>query len=139
MCLVDLGGCAHELAILMNSAYATLSDPKARQLYDADLQHMRQHIGTFDGRPVSAWKGGPGMLEYHGKVLEIHWSKKTCSGSMSVWVHALVYACLSGPSVSAPDQHSSDEKQPAAALILNGGCCNILMLAGGLSHRYGDN
>ena len=68
---MDVGGCGHELAILMNSAYATLSDPKARQLYDADLKHMRQHIGTFDGRPVSAWEGGPGMLKHHGKVLEI--------------------------------------------------------------------
>ena len=33
---------------------------KARQLYDNDLRHMKQEIGTFDGRPVSAWQGGPG-------------------------------------------------------------------------------
>lgn len=45
----------------MNSAYATLSDDNARQLYDDDLKHMKREIGTFDGRPVSAWHGGPGM------------------------------------------------------------------------------
>ena len=59
------GDAAHELAILLNSAYATLSDPKARQLYDADLKHMRQEIGSFDGRPVSAWQGRAGVLTLH--------------------------------------------------------------------------
>ncbi|KAK9849494.1 hypothetical protein WJX84_009836 [Apatococcus fuscideae] len=54
-----IGDSAHELAILMNSAYATLSDVKARQLYDDDLRHMKREVGTFDGRPVSAWQGGP--------------------------------------------------------------------------------
>ena len=59
--LLWTGDSAHDLAILMNSAYATLSDDKARQLYDGDLKHMQREVGTFDGRPVSAWHGSPGM------------------------------------------------------------------------------
>ena len=51
----------------MNSAYATLTDSKARERYDDDLRHMQREIGTFDGRPVSAWQGDPGDTSLSGR------------------------------------------------------------------------
>ncbi len=58
--LVHAGQSAHELAILLNSAYATLSNTRGRQAYDDNLKHIRRERGHFDGRPVSAWHGDSG-------------------------------------------------------------------------------
>ncbi len=69
----------------MNSAYATLIDTKARQQYDNDLRHMRQEIGTFDGRPVSAWQGGSGNITYCVcKRSSSHMHKSLCAWPLSV-------------------------------------------------------
>ena len=51
---------ANVLATLLNSAIATLSDPAARQRYDADLHQFQTRQDTFDGQPVSSWHGGAG-------------------------------------------------------------------------------
>ena len=48
--------------MLLNSAYATLSNLKAKEDYDAGLRAYRSEHATYDGLPVSEWYGPPGML-----------------------------------------------------------------------------
>ncbi|KAK9794394.1 hypothetical protein WJX73_007757 [Symbiochloris irregularis] len=54
------GDRAHELAILLNCAYATLSDPQTKQRYDSGLRQFRAEHMHYDGIPVSQWFGPPG-------------------------------------------------------------------------------
>ena len=54
------GDCAHELAVLLNSAYATLSNLKSKETYDAGLRRFRRDTAQYDGLPVSEWYGPPG-------------------------------------------------------------------------------
>ena len=51
---------ANIMATLLNSAVAVLSDPRARQQYDRDLEHYERTHDSFDGHPVSSWHGPPG-------------------------------------------------------------------------------
>ncbi|KAK9794389.1 hypothetical protein WJX73_004791 [Symbiochloris irregularis] len=54
------GDCAHELAVLLNCAYATLSNLKTKEEYDAGLRQFRADHMDYDGLPVSQWFGPPG-------------------------------------------------------------------------------
>ena len=42
---------------MLNSAYATLSDPARRAAYDAELAAHRAQQEAFTGQPVSSWHG----------------------------------------------------------------------------------
>lgn len=52
-----VGPSAHALAILLNVAVATLSDPNSRAAYDAELAQYLRGVGVYDGRPISSWCG----------------------------------------------------------------------------------
>jgi NAD-dependent dihydropyrimidine dehydrogenase PreA subunit len=43
--------------VILNGAYATLSNPVARDIYDEAVHLWRKEMGNFDGRPVSRWSG----------------------------------------------------------------------------------
>jgi ferredoxin len=52
-----VGAEAHDLAIVLNLANATLTDEAMRMSYDAALSEWRSVAGSFDGVPVSVWQG----------------------------------------------------------------------------------
>ena len=47
--------------MLLNSAYATLSNAKAKEAYDAGLRQYRSEHAQYDGQPVSEGLGPPGL------------------------------------------------------------------------------
>eukprot|EP00854_Cymbomonas_tetramitiformis_P016050 gene16050-19037_t len=52
---------AEDLAVLLNSAYATLSDKDSRTAYAAEVKRFRaEEGGSFTGHAVSEWRGHPG-------------------------------------------------------------------------------
>lgn len=58
--LLHAGEIANELSALLNSAYATLSNLKAKEAYDDALKSFRREHAQYDGMPVSEWWGPPG-------------------------------------------------------------------------------
>lgn len=76
------GDAATEIAALLNLAYATLSDPQARQAYDEELRTYRRGVGTYDGRPVSSWRGP------EGETRALFIDETTCIGCMQCAVVA---------------------------------------------------
>ena len=52
-----VGAAAHDLAIVLNLANATLTEEATRLAYDAALRDWRARAGSFDGQPVSVWAG----------------------------------------------------------------------------------
>ncbi len=52
-----VGEAAHDLAIVLNLANATLTDETTRVAYDQALREWRSVAGSFDGQPVSEWRG----------------------------------------------------------------------------------
>eukprot|EP00793_Prasinoderma_coloniale_P003482 PRCOL_00006718-RA len=45
-----------EVCILMNEAYAALSDPSLRRIYDSEVEALRAHIKVgYTGEPLSKW------------------------------------------------------------------------------------
>ena len=53
-----VGPSASALAVILNASYETLMDADLRAAYDIDLQYfIRDGLGGFDGRAVSAWLG----------------------------------------------------------------------------------
>ena len=49
--------------MLLNIAYATLSNLKAKDTYDAGLRKYRQNNSEYNGLPVSDWYGPPGEVK----------------------------------------------------------------------------
>ena len=61
MNLAAVGETANDMAILLNSAYATLSDELARRVYADDVRRFRQDSGgAFANIPTSEWGGAEG-------------------------------------------------------------------------------
>jgi hypothetical protein len=52
-----VGEAAHSLAIVLNLANAVLTDEHTRRAYDDALREWRAAAGSFDGQPVSEWRG----------------------------------------------------------------------------------
>mmetsp|Transcript_35354 Transcript_35354/g.89114 ORF Transcript_35354/g.89114 Transcript_35354/m.89114 type:complete len:354 (-) Transcript_35354:62-1123(-) len=56
-----VGPAAHDMAVLLNKAYAVLGDDRLRQEYAEGVRRFRKQAGGgFTGQPVSTWAGQPG-------------------------------------------------------------------------------
>ena len=79
------GPTAEPLAVLLNSAYATLSDVSVRAAYQKTVELARRAFvggSQFDGRPVSEWAGP------RDEARAIFVDESTCIGCKSCVLHA---------------------------------------------------
>lgn len=79
------GPTAEPLAVLLNSAYATLSDDSVRAAYQKTVELARRAFvggSQFDGRPVSEWAGP------RDEARAIFVDESTCIGCKSCVLHA---------------------------------------------------
>ncbi|KAL3143444.1 hypothetical protein ABBQ38_002261 [Trebouxia sp. C0009 RCD-2024] len=61
-CHPDVNDAGHELCILLNEAYSTLSNPVSRLRYNAQLeQALQDHEDDYSGQPLSKWLVGHKM------------------------------------------------------------------------------